>query len=86
MPRRRSVFLRPDVPKLGREGFDRRFDALEARRTELTARLATLSQGVMQHSRYKTVRSLLNETFRKETLTRRAAVLRAASWLMDVLE
>jgi hypothetical protein len=66
--------------------FRQRYDALEARRNQLMARLRTLGARSQGHPGYKRVITLLNDTFRKAKLAQRAAVLESAAWLIDILE
>jgi hypothetical protein len=82
MPNRRM----PSSARAPRASFRERYTALEARRTELVARLKTLDDTARNHPGYKRVLTLLNSTFRKEKLPQRLAVLQAAAWLIDVLE
>jgi hypothetical protein len=60
--------------------------ALETRRAELTARLAAVDENSQRHPGYKRAHTLLNNTFRKQKLPQRLAVLQAAAWLIAVLE
>jgi len=69
-----------------RANFRRRYDELEARRVALIARLSALGGASRQHPGYRRAMRLLNETFRREKLAQRLAVLQAAAWLIDVLE
>ena len=82
MPNRRT----PPSARPPRANFRERYTALERRRTELVTRLAALDRNARTHPGYKRVLVLLNNTFRKEKLPRRLAVLQAATWLIDVLE
>lgn len=66
--------------------FRQRYDALEARRTQLVARLRDLGGKARLHPGYKRALTLLNDTFRKSKLAQRLAVLEAAAWLIDLLE
>lgn len=66
--------------------FRDRYDALEAQRTALMARLERLGETGKAHPGYKRSLKLLNDTFRKSKLAQRVAVLQAATWLIDVLE
>jgi len=66
--------------------FRRRYDELEARRAALVARLAALGEAAQRHPGYRRALTLLNDTFRKEKLAQRLAVLQAAAWLIDLLE
>ena len=68
------------------QNFRRRYDALEQRRAELTARLAALGETARSNPAHGRARTLLNQTFRKATLVQRAAVLEAAEWLITVLD
>ena len=69
-----------------RATFRQRYNELEARRTTLIARLGTLGETSREHPGYRRAMRLLNETFRKEKVAQRLAVLQAATWLIDVLE
>jgi hypothetical protein len=69
-----------------RGDFRQRYDAVEARREKLIARLHTLGGNAQSHPAYKRALTLLNDTFRKAKLAQRLAVLQAATWLIDVLE
>jgi predicted RNA polymerase sigma factor len=73
-------------PQPARGTFRQRYDDLEARRTELVARLRKLGQKAESHPSYKRALKLLNDTFRKSKLAQRLAVLQAAAWLIDLLE
>jgi hypothetical protein len=86
VPRRRSseTAVKPAAP--ARANFRRRYDEVEAHRAALVARLGTLGEASRRHPGYRRALRLLNETFRKEKLAQRLAVLQAAAWLIDVLE
>jgi hypothetical protein len=43
-------------------------------------------EAAQRHPVYKRAEKLLNETFRKEKLAQRAAVLKSAAWLITLLE
>ncbi len=81
-----GVLRRAKAPRPVRKSFRLRYTAMESRRGELTTRLAKLGEAAKQHPAYKTALGLLNKTFRKESLARRASVLQAAAWLIDILE
>jgi predicted RNA polymerase sigma factor len=66
--------------------FRRRYDELEAHRAALVTRLTTLGEASQRHPGYRRALTLLNDTFRKEKLAQRLAVLQAAAWLIDLLE
>ena len=86
MPHRRSPTLRINEQPSLRGKFRQRYDQLEARRTELMARLGMLDENGRRHPGYKRALTLLNATFRKSKLPQRLAVLQAAAWLINVLE
>jgi hypothetical protein len=86
MPHRRSPTLRSNAPPSLRGKVRQRYDQLEARRTELMARLGMLDENGRRHPGYKRALTLLNATFRKSKLPQRLAVLQAAAWLINVLE
>lgn len=86
MPNRRSSTSRPNAPPVPRGTFHRRYDELEAQRSELVARLRMLDDTAQGHPGYKRALTLLNVTFRKSRLAQRLAVLQAAAWLIDVLD
>jgi predicted metal-dependent HD superfamily phosphohydrolase len=80
---------RPKAPRNNaspRTGFRKRYDELEARRTNLIARLNAIAGSAERHPGYKRALTLLNHTFRKSKLAQRLAILQAAAWLIDVLE
>ena len=77
----------PDKPlPQKRQSFRQRYDDLELRRDELSARLHLLGETAQGHPGYKRALKLLNDIYRKEKLARRLAVLHAAAWLIDILE
>jgi len=86
VPTRRSPAptVKPTAP--ARASFRQRYDEIEAQRAALVARLAALGEASQRHPGYRRALRLLNETFRKEKLAQRLAVLQAAAWLIDVLE
>jgi hypothetical protein len=69
-----------------RANFRSRHDELEARHAALLERLKSSSETSRRHPSYRCALTLLNDTFRKEKLAQRLAVLQAAAWLIDVLE
>ncbi len=50
------------------------------------ARLRALGAKAQSHPGYERVFTLLNATFRKSKLAQRLAVLKSATWLIDILE
>ena len=81
MPNRQSSPARAPRPN-----FRERYAALEKCRTELLGRLSALDVKAHAHPGYRRALKLLNDTFRKEKLPQRLAVLQAAAWLIAVLE
>jgi hypothetical protein len=76
----------PPKSKARSANFRSRYDELEARRNDLMARLAALTERVGPHPAHGRARTLLGTTFRKASLAQRAAVLEAAAWLITVLD
>ena len=81
MPNRQQTKRKPRAAS-----FRTRYDALEKRRDELVARLASLGAKASPHPALGRARTLLNTTFRKASLVQRAAILEAADWLITVLD
>jgi hypothetical protein len=86
MPHRRPPASPPNASSATRGDFRTRYDAVEARREKLIARLRSLGGKAQAHPGYKRALTLLNETFRREKLAQRLAVLESAAWLIDILE
>ncbi len=85
MPHRRSsVTAAKSRPQ--KRSFRQRYDELEVRRAELSARLHLLGDAAQGHPAYKRALKLLNDIYRKQKLAQRLAVLQAAAWLIDILE
>ena len=85
------AYRRPESPPnksapRKRQSFRQRYDELENRRAELSARLQSLSESARKHPGYKRAMTLLNEIYRREKLPQRVAVLQSAAWLIDILE
>ena len=88
MPHRKHPTSPVSTPANAKPGgtFRQRYDALEARRSQLVARLRELGEKAERHPGYKRAMTLLNDTFRKSKLAQRLAVLEAATWLIDLIE
>ncbi len=86
MPDRRPSPAPDNPPPKKRKSFRQRYDELEVRRAELSARLQMLGDAARSHPGYKRALKLLNDIYRKEKLAGRLAVLHAAAWLIDILE
>jgi len=85
------AYRRPESPPnksapQKRQSFRQRYDELENRRAELSARLQSLSESARKHPGYKRAMTLLNEIYRREKLPQRVAVPQSAAWLIDILE
>lgn len=84
---RRRAGMAPCLAKsLRRRSFRERKVALETQRAVLSAHLHLFGEAAQRHPVYKHAEKLLNETFRKEKLAQRAAVLKSAAWLITLLE
>ena len=81
MPNRQLAKTKPRAAN-----FRARYDALEQRRDQLIARLATLGEKAGPHPAHGRARTLLGATFRKASLVQRAAILEAADWLITLLD
>ena len=77
---------RPPPPRRRLPDFRGRYDDLERRRSELIQRLIKLDHLPQAADTCRRARTMLNATYRKATLAQRAAVLQAATWLVDVAE
>jgi hypothetical protein len=86
MPYRRPESPPRKTAQQKRRSFRQRYDELETRRSELSARLHSLSDSARKHPGYRRAMTLLNETYRREKLPQRVAVLQSAAWLIDILE
>jgi len=67
-------------------GFKQRYDGAEQHRAAVLQRLAGLNHAARAHPAYRRALTLLNQTFRKESVAQRLATLQAAEWLINVLE
>jgi hypothetical protein len=86
MPNRRSSAKSTTMTSQLPGDFRQRYDAVEARREKLIARLNALGDKSRAHPGFKRALTLLNDTFRKVKLAQRLAVLESAAWLIDILE
>ena len=80
--------LRPSAGEsaTGKRRFNRQYEEAERRRAAILNRLAGLNDAARTHPAYRRALTLLNQTFRKVSLSQRPAVLEAAEWLIDVVE
>ena len=80
-------FEKPVVTALRQQvAFRQRQHEIEKDRTELIARLSALKEPSRKHPGYKRALRLLNNTFSKSSLAQRPAVLKAATWLINIVE
>jgi hypothetical protein len=68
------------------ELFRQRHHEIEKRRAELIARLLALKEQTHSHLGYRRALRLLNNTFSKASLAQRPSVLKAATWLINIVE
>lgn len=66
--------------------FQKRYDELEEHRKALIGKLAALGEAAHAHPSYKRVQTLLNPTFRRASIAQRAAILKAATWLINLID
>ncbi len=78
--------LRANKPA-GRGGVSqRRYDHVESQRSLLLDRLARLDVPESAHPGYKRALVLLNQRFRTASIDQRIAILKAAKWLIGLIE
>ena len=66
--------------------FRNRYDDVELARIAMLQRRAALDEKSRAHPGFRRATTLLNQRFRKASLTQRAAVLAAAEWMINLLE
>ena len=66
--------------------FNQRHQEIEKDRAELIARLSALKEPSRKHPGYNRAIKLLNNTFGKSSLAQRPGVLKAATWLINIVE
>jgi hypothetical protein len=66
--------------------FNQRHQEIEKDRAELIARLSALKEPSRKHPGYNRAIRLLNNTFGKSSLAQRPGVLKAATWLINIVE
>jgi hypothetical protein len=64
----------------------RRYDAAEKRRVALLDHMNRLGEKARTHPSYKRVVILLNQRFRIARIDQRIAILKASSWLINLIE
>ena len=70
----------------GSSAFRKQYRAAELRRLALIAQLDGLNANAHSHPAYNRALVLLNQTFRTTLLPQRYEVLKAAEWLINLLE
>ena len=63
----------------------KRYDAVERQRAELLVRLNQLGAEVRAHPSYNNALILLNQRFRTARIEQRIAILKAADWLINLM-
>jgi hypothetical protein len=66
--------------------FNQRHHEIEKGRAGLIARLSALKEPSRKHPSYKRALSLLNNTFGESSLAQRPGVLKAATWLINIVK
>jgi hypothetical protein len=66
--------------------FNQRHHEIEKDRAKLIARLSALKEPSHKHPSYKRALRLLNNTFGKSSLAQRPGFLKAATWLINIVE
>jgi hypothetical protein len=85
MPHRRSASSK--IRPAGRRGISRRrYDDAEKRRAALLDHMSRLGEKARTHPSYKSAVILLNQRFRIARIDQRIAILKAASWLINLIE
>jgi hypothetical protein len=84
--RKRSKRRSKRLLSVARSGPEASAERLEAQREALLSRLTRVHTAARHRPGYRTALNLLNPTFRKANLAARAAILQAASFMIDILE
>jgi hypothetical protein len=84
--RMRRLLAASEKTAADKGGFKQRYDGAEQHRAAVLQRLAGLNHAARAHPAYRRALTLLNQTFRKESVAQRLATLQAAEWLINVLE
>jgi hypothetical protein len=87
MPYQRNLRGNAKIRAAGLRGISRpRYDGVEKRRMALLERLNHFDETVRAHPSYKCALTLLNQRFRHARIGQRIAILKAAQWLIDLIE
>jgi hypothetical protein len=87
MPHRRSLHASSKIRPARRRGISRRrYDAAEKRRDASLDHMSRLGEKARTHPSYKRAMILLNQRFRVAHIDQRIAILKAANWLINLIE
>jgi hypothetical protein len=84
--RLKKALSRSTAALSGGASFRQRYDDVELARVAMLQRLAALDAKGRAHPGFKRATTLLNQRFRRASLTQRVAVLSAAEWMINLLE
>ena len=87
MPHQRNVFGNAKIRVARRRGISRaRYEGAEKLRIALLEHLTRFEKAARAHPSYKRVLTLLNQRFRHAPIEQRIAILKAAQWLIALIE
>ena len=87
MPRQRNLHGNAKIRAAGLRGVSRpRYDGAEKRRIALLEHLSHFDETARAHPSYKYALILLNQRFRRARIDQRIAILKAAQWLIALIE
>ena len=87
MPHQRNLLGNAKIRAARRRGISRaRYEGAEKRRIALLEYLSRFEKTARAHPSYKCVLTLLNQRFRLAPIEQRIAILKAAQWLIALIE
>jgi hypothetical protein len=87
MPHRRSLHASSKIRPARKRGISRRrYDDAEKRRAALLDHMSRLGEKARTHPSYQRALILLNQRFRIARIGQRIAILKAANWLINLIE
>ena len=87
MPHQRNLRGNAKIRAAGLRGISRpRYDGAEKRRMALLEQLSHFDETAPAHPSYKCALTLLNQRFRRARIDQRTAILKAAQWLIVLIE
>jgi hypothetical protein len=87
MPHQRNLRGNAKTRAAGLRGTGRRrYEDVEKRRIALLEQLSHFDQTARAHPSYKYALTLLNQRFRRARIDQRIAILKAAQWLIALIE